>query len=120
MSEQSMEDIWKALTKQHGDEGLYHGDDDMTTYTDVIPTGSFTLDDAVGIWGLPRGRVIEFAGQESSGKTYMSLLAIAEYQKLNPKNWAMFIDAEYTFDKEWAAALGVDLSRLLVLRYLRD
>lgn len=116
MSKKSMEDIWKELTKQHGDEGLFHGNDEMTTYTDVISTGSYALDDAVGIWGLPRGRVVQYAGQESSGKTYMSLIAIAEYQRQNPEGWALFIDAEHTFDQDWALGLGVDLDRLLVYR----
>ena len=112
----NMKAIWKEMQKQHGDEGLYAGSDDMTEFTEVIPTGSYALNDALGIWGLPRGRVIQFAGQESSGKTYMSLIAIAEYQKANPENWAMFIDAEFTFDKKWAAQLGVDLDRLFVYR----
>lgn len=116
MSDKSMADIWKELQKQHGSEGLFHGNDDMVTFTDVISSGSYLLDDALGIWGLPRGRIIQFAGQESSGKTYMSLIAIAEYQKANPNGWAMFIDAEYTFDREWAEKLGVDLNRLIVYR----
>jgi recombination protein RecA len=92
------------------------GNDDMTTFTDVISSGSHLVDDALGIWGLPRGRVIQFAGQEGSGKTYMSLIAIAEYQKAYPDGWAMFIDAEFTFDSDWAEKLGVDLSRLIVYR----
>lgn len=116
MSNKSMADIWKELQKQHGSEGLYHGNDDMTTFTDVISSGSYLLDDALGIWGLPRGRIIQFAGQEGSGKTYMSLIAIAEYQRANPDGWAMFIDAEFTFDSSWAERLGVDLDRLIVYR----
>jgi recombination protein RecA len=116
MSNKSMADIWKELQKQHGDEGLYHGSDDMIAFADTIPSGSYMLDDALGIWGLPRGRIVQYGGQESSGKTYMSLIAIAEYQRANPNGWAMFIDAEYTFDAEWAALLGVDLDRLIVYR----
>lgn len=112
----TMADIWKELEKQHGSEGLFHGNDDMTTFTDVISSGSYLLDDALGIWGLPRGRIIQYAGQESSGKTYMSLVAIAEYQKANPEGWALFIDAEFTFDSAWAEKLGVDLERLMVYR----
>lgn len=116
MSNKTMEHIWKELQKQHGEEGLFHGNDDMTTFTDVISSGSHLVDDALGIWGLPRGRVIQFAGQEGSGKTYMSLIAIAEYQKTHSDGWAMFIDAEYTFDSDWAEKLGIDLSRLIVYR----
>jgi len=112
-----MADIWKEMCKQHGSEGMYAGNDDMTAHDlEVISSGSNVVDDAMGVWGLPRGRIIQYAGPESSGKTLMSLVAIAEYQKQNPKGWAMFIDAEYTFDKEWAAGLGVDLDRLYIYR----
>lgn len=116
MSKKTMAQLWKELNKQHGDEGLFAGNAEMTTFTEVISSGSHALDDALGIWGLPRGRVVQYAGQESSGKTYMSLIAIAEYQRTNPEGWAMFIDAELTFDQEWAECLGVDLERLLVYR----
>jgi len=112
----TMADIWKAMEKQHGDEGLYSGDSDMTTYSDAISTGSFALDDALGIWGLPKGHIVQFAGFEQSGKTLMSLLAIAEWQRQDPDNWAMFIDAEFTYQQEWAASLGVDPARLMVYR----
>jgi recombination protein RecA len=112
----SMADIWKDMEKAHGTEGLFSGNGDMTINTEVIPTGSYLLDDAVGVWGWPRGRLIHFAGKESSGKTLMSLVAIAEYQKMNPEGWAFFIDAEFTFDAGWAKGLGVDLERLKVYR----
>lgn len=116
MSMKTMAEVWKEMEKQHGKEGVYVGNEDMTTYSDVVSTGSHALDDAIGIWGLPRGRLIQFAGQESSGKTYMSLVLISEYQKMHPNNWALFIDAEYTFDPQWAKSLGVDLDRIMVYR----
>jgi recombination protein RecA len=112
----SMADIWKEIEKQHGDEGLYSGDSNMTTYSDAISTGSYALDDALGIWGIPKGHIIQYAGFESSGKTLLSLLTISEWQKQDPQNWAMFIDAEFSFDQEWAKSLGVDVSRLYVYR----
>ncbi|MFA5024031.1 MAG: hypothetical protein WC523_03705 [Patescibacteria group bacterium] len=112
----TMADVWKEIEKVHGEEGLYVGDSDMTTYTDVISTGSVALDDALGIWGVPRGHIVQYAGYESSGKTLLSLCTIAEWQKKDPQNWAMFVDAEMTFDQTWAASLGVDLSRLYLLR----
>jgi len=112
----SMADIMKEIEKQHGDEGIYSGNSDMTTYSDVISTGSHALDDALGIWGLPRGHLVQFAGFEQSGKTLMSLSTIAEWQKLDPSHWAMFIDAEFTYQQDWAEALGVDTSRLMVYR----
>ncbi len=112
----SMADIWKTIEKQHGPEGLYVGNTDMTTYSGAIPTGSYGLDDALGIWGLPKGHMVQFAGFEQSGKTLMALSAIAQWQKQGSSNWAMFIDAEFTYTKEWAEMLGVDTSRLYVYR----
>jgi len=116
MSKKPMADIWKQLEKQHGDEGLFAGNEDMTTYSEAISTGSHALDDALGIWGIPRGHIVQFAGFESSGKTLLSLTTIAEWQKKDPRNWAMFIDAEMTFMPEWAESLGVDLERLYVYK----
>ena len=112
----TMADIWKAMEKQHGDEGLYAGNSDMTTYSDAISTGSYALDDALGIWGLPKGHIVQFAGFEQSGKTLMALSSIAQWQKYDPNNWAMFVDAEFTYQQNWAEALGVDTSRLMVYR----
>lgn len=112
----TMADTWKEMEKQHGNEGIYSGNSDMTTYSDVISTGSYALDDALGIWGLPKGHIVQFAGFEQSGKTLMSLSTIAEWQKLDSTNWAMFIDAEFTYQQDWAEYLGVDTSRLMVYR----
>lgn len=113
----SMKDIWKMMEKQHGNEGLFLGDSEITNYdVDVISTGSYALDDALGIWGLPRGHLVQLAGIESSGKTLLSLTTIAEWQKQNERNWAVFIDAEFSFVPSWGESLGVDLSRLMVIR----
>ena len=112
----SMADVWKQMEKQHGEEGLFAADAEITAKVDVIPTGSYALDDALGIWGALRGHINQFCGFESSGKTLMSLSTIAQWQKQNPANWALFIDAEYTFDSKWAEQLGVDLSRLMVYK----
>jgi recombination protein RecA len=112
----SMAEIWKEMEKQHGAEGLFAGNENMYTFTDVISTGSYALDDALGIWGVPRGHIVQYAGFESSGKTLLSLLTIAEYQRQNPNGWAFFVDAEFSFDQEWAALLGVDLERIKVYR----
>lgn len=83
---------------------------------DIIPTTSPSLDRALGVGGWPRGRIVQLAGQPSSGKTLLSLLAIAEWQRQDPENCAAFLDAEYTYDPEWAASLGVDNSRLLLVK----
>src|SRR3989304_6277785 len=117
MSKQkSMSDIWKQMEKQHGEEGLFIGNDTMTTYSDAISTGSYALDDALGIWGVPKGHIVQYAGFQSSGKTLLSFTTIAEWQKQNPNHWAMFIDAEFTYDANWARSLGVDTERLYVYR----
>ncbi|MBT8228989.1 MAG: recombinase RecA [Saprospiraceae bacterium] len=79
---------------------------------DTIPTGSLGLDIALGIGGLPRGRVVEIYGPESSGKTTLAIHAIAECQKQG--GIAAFIDAEHAFDKTYAEALGVDTENLLI------
>ena len=78
----------------------------------VIPTGSLGLDAALGIGGLPRGRIIEIYGPESSGKTTLTLHAIAEAQKAG--GIAAFIDAEHAFDRNYAEKLGVDIENLII------
>lgn len=79
---------------------------------DHIPTGSLSLDAALGIGGLPRGRIVEIYGPESSGKTTLALHAVAEAQKLGGE--AAFIDVEHALDPVYAKALGVDVDALLV------
>jgi len=79
---------------------------------DVIPTGSIALDIALGVGGLPRGRITEIYGPEASGKTTVALSVIAQAQKLG--GTAAFVDAEHALDPTWAAELGVDLDNLLV------
>src|SRR5690349_25003373 len=78
----------------------------------AIPTGSLSLDAAIGVGGVPRGRVIEIFGPESSGKTTLSLHVIAEAQRRG--GLAAFIDAEHALDAEYAKKLGVDIDNLLV------
>src|SRR3984885_6880320 len=79
---------------------------------EVVPTGSIALDLALGIGGLPRGRVVEIYGPESSGKTTLALHAIAEAQKAG--GTAAFIDAEHALDPIYARKLGVDIDELIV------
>ena len=79
---------------------------------DVIPTGCLSLDLALGVGGLPRGRIIEIYGPESSGKTTLSLHVIAEAQKMNGN--VAFIDAEHALDPVYASALGIDLDKLYI------
>jgi recombination protein RecA len=86
--------------------------DEARAPVDVIPTGSISLDVALGIGGLPRGRVVEIYGPEASGKTSLALHAVANAQKSG--GIAAFIDAEHALDPEYAKALGVDTDELLV------
>lgn len=79
---------------------------------EVIPTGALSLDIALGVGGIPRGRVVEIYGPESSGKTTVALQMIAEAQKLG--GYAAFIDAEHALDPEYARRLGVDVDNLLI------
>ncbi|MEE9170026.1 MAG: recombinase RecA [bacterium] len=88
------------------------GDDAAVIEISAIPTGSISLDVALGIGGIPRGRIIEIYGPESSGKTTLALHIIAEAQKLN--GLAAFIDAEHALDAGYAKNLGVDTDNLLI------
>ena len=88
------------------------GDSAVDDTIEVIPSGSLGLDIALGVGGYPRGRVIEIFGPESSGKTTLTLHAIAEAQKAG--GIAAFIDAEHAFDRSYAAKLGIDLENLIV------
>jgi recombination protein RecA len=113
----SMSDAQKEIQKFFGEDTIFF-DGDIQTFNveNAIPTGSVGLDEAIGIGGIPRGRIIQLAGKESSGKTMLSLSCIKNYLDQDPENTAMFIDAEYTYDPEWAAKLGVDVSRVMVIK----
>ena len=101
------------IEKQFGKGAVMRlGDSGVDTTMGVISTGSLSLDMALGIGGLPRGRVIEIYGPESSGKTTMALQVIAECQKLGGA--AAFVDAEHALDATYAGKLGVDIDELLV------
>ena len=91
---------------------MYLGDESAKIDVDVIPTGSLGLDIALGIGGLPKGRIIEIFGPESSGKTTLTLQAIAECQKQG--GTCAFIDAEHALDPIYARKLGVDIDKLMV------
>ncbi len=100
------------LEKTYGKGTVMRLGDNPVERPEVIPSGSISLDMALGVGGLPRGRIIEIFGPESSGKTTLALHAIAEAQKLG--GIAAFIDAEHAFDQFYAKNLGVDVENLLV------
>ena len=101
-----------AIERQFGKGSILRMNEDAIQAIPVIPTGSLTLDRALGIGGFPRGRVVEIYGPESSGKTTMTLHAIAECQKAG--GIAAFIDAEHALDTVYARALGVKVDELLI------
>jgi recombination protein RecA len=100
------------IEKEYGEGSIMKLGQDFKIDVKAIPTGSITLDMALGVGGLPRGRVIEIYGPESSGKTTLSLHVIANAQTLGGQ--AAFIDAEHAFDATYAKKLGVDLDSLLI------
>ena len=108
----AIEAVMAKIDKNYGKGAVMRLGDKETTKTEVIPTGAIALDAALGIGGLPRGRVIEVYGPESSGKTTVALHAVANAQKAG--GVAAFIDAEHALDPVYAAKLGVDTDALLV------
>jgi len=101
------------IEKQYGRGSVMRlGDESARVKIDIIPTGSLALDSALGVGGMPRGRVVEIFGPESSGKTTLALHIIANAQKGGGS--AAFIDAEHALDPSYAAALGVDTANLLI------
>src|SRR5919106_3906755 len=100
------------IEKQYGKGSIMKMDDAAIKDIDVVSTGSLGLDIALGVGGLPRGRVIEIYGPESSGKTTLTLQVIAEMQKQG--GTCAFIDAEHALDIQYAQKLGVDLQELLI------
>ena len=100
------------IERQYGKGSVMRMGERRAEITEVIPTGSIALDIALGIGGLPRGRVVEIYGPESSGKTTVALHAIANVQRAG--GIAAFIDAEHALDPEYAKKLGVDIDALLV------
>ena len=109
----ALDAVLLQIEKQYGKGSIMRlGDAAGQTEIEVIPTGCLTLDLALGIGGMPRGRIIEIYGPESSGKTTVALHAIAQTQKLG--GVAAFIDAEHALDPVYAKKLGVNLDDLYV------
>lgn len=101
------------IEKQYGKGSIMRlGDSDVAQDIQVVSTGSLSLDIALGVGGLPRGRIVEIYGPESSGKTTLTLQVIAEMQKLG--GTAAFIDAEHALDPQYAQKIGVNVQELLI------
>ncbi len=111
--EKALKAALAQIEKSFGKNAIMHlGDETVAVDVDVIPTGSLGLDIALGIGGLPKGRIVEIFGPESSGKTTLTLQAIAECQKQG--GTCAFIDAEHALDPIYARKLGVDVDKLMV------
>jgi len=108
----ALDSALSQIEKSFGKGAIMRLGDDVVMEVAVIPSGSLGLDYALGVGGIPRGRVTEVYGPESSGKTTLTLHFIAEAQKLG--GIAAFIDAEHAFDAHYAKALGVDVDNLLI------
>ena len=110
---QAVKMAMEQIEKQYGKGSIMRlGEKAAVRKVDIIPTGAISLDVALGIGGFPRGRVIEIFGPEASGKTSLSLSAIAQTQKAG--GIAAFVDAEHALDPTWAEVLGVNLDELLI------
>ena len=111
-NDKTLDQVLADIEKQFGKGAVMKLGDHPNSHIDVIPSGSISLDIALGIGGYPKGRIIEIYGPESSGKTTFALHAIAEAQKLGGR--VAFIDAEHSLDPKYAANLGVNIEELLL------
>ena len=111
-NQKELDNLLSSLQEKFGEGAIMKLGDAKKVDVAVIPTGSFSLDLALGVGGLPRGRIVEIYGPESSGKTTLALNVVAQAQKHGGK--AAFIDAEHAMDPEYAAQLGVKVNELLI------
>ena len=112
IKKKSLEEALQRIEKNYGKGSIMNMDGTNKVKVDVIPTGCLALDQALGIGGVPRGRIVEIYGPESSGKTTLALHIAAEAQKQG--GIVAFVDAEHALDPVYAGHLGVDLSHLYV------
>lgn len=108
----NLEDIIRELKEKYGEGVIMKLGDAKKVDVDAIPTGALSLDLALGVGGVPRGRIIEIFGNESSGKTSLTLHIIAQAQKAGGQ--AAFIDVEHALDPDYAKRIGVDIQNLLI------
>lgn len=108
----NIDDVLKAIEKEHGKGSIMRLGEKTSVDVDVIPSGSLLLNEILGVGGYPKGRIIEIFGPDSSGKTTLALHAIAETQKKG--GCAAFIDAEHSIDPDYARNLGVNIDELIL------
>ena len=110
--EQALEEALRSIEKAYGKGAVMRLGDHAKVDVDVIPTGSVLLDQALGVGGYPKGRIVEIYGPESSGKTTLALEAVAQAQKKGGR--AAYIDAEHSIDPDYAKKLGVNIDDLIL------
>ena len=110
--DKALEEVMAEIEKQFGKGAIMKLGSESHMEIETVPTGSLSLDIALGVGGFPKGRIVEVYGPESSGKTTIALQAVAEVQKQGGR--AAFIDAEHALDPVYAKALGVDINELLL------
>ena len=110
--DRALETALGQIERAHGKGAIMRLGDVQAQHIDIIPTGALTLDIALGVGGIPRGRIIEVYGPESSGKTTLTLHIIAEAQRRG--GVAAFIDAEHALDPQYASRIGVNTEELLI------
>ena len=110
--QEALHNVLSKIEKQYGEGSVMVLGDDVKLDIDSIPTGSLALDIALGIGGIPKGRIIEIYGPESSGKTTLALHMLAEAQKIG--GTGAFVDAEHALDPGYAKNLGVDIENLII------
>lgn len=105
---------WNHVSNLFGEDAMFHPK--QVRQVDTFTTRSPALDRALLVGGWARGRIYQLAGKPASGKTFMALVGMAEWQSRDPENCVCFIDAEFTYDPDWAASLGVDNDRVLLIK----
>ena len=110
--QKSLSKALEDFRKVFGSSSIYGANETFCAPVQSISTGSFNIDDIIGVGGVPRGRIVQIAGRESSGKTLLALEIVKQAQKEG--GLAYYIDAEFALDKKWLVSLGVDLDRLLI------
>lgn len=108
----SPEDVMNAIKQKYGEESITIAGDRPIVQVPAISTGSLTLDQALGVWGVPKGRIVEVYGVESGGKTTLTLSIVKQCQKAG--GTAAFVDAEHALDPYWARNIGVDVDSLMI------
>jgi len=110
----SEKDAFKQLETLFGSQTIFHPL--AVQKVDIISTGSPLFDLHLGVGGIPRGRVVQFAGKEASGKTFLALQVAAQWQKMHPDNCFAFLDAEYTYDPKWTKRFDIDNDRVFLVK----